>query len=655
MKIVLYDLLIVSIALVVYILVNMVVAAYDVYFNKFNVAASKVFRIGSSGLIGIGAIVFIVFSVILNKFGGEIWDRLFFLTGILAGAAWVLAAVWIPVWYPKQTKQQKMSVKSKFSLIWRNYIQTVCFALLFYALCQYVNADRLYYQYTNTRWMLIFLAIAFLMNYSEKQFANMFSLGWLVLGILGSSAYLFNTNGDEQARMIARLNCGVTVAWGLLVVNILLMLARKRKFSINIRKDQIRVIHIVLLFVFIVLMYINRFEKMWVYTATLPFIALLFIKGKDTINIRFLKNFTNGIFLSFGFVTLFSVIHRPHHYWMLYRYGGLFHTVACTGMYLAVVFGAALAKLYGKIKDRKKMFMRCPVEYFMVACAVSFILLTMSKTALFTTIMTVAAIVGLTAVAYHKNVRRIMAEIGVLACVCIISFPMVFTVVRTVPALINDPIRYDIEFQDQSFMVYEGDPIDSEKYMTVRRFFSLFFGRFHAETGKESALGYPGIVLQEDSLLAYTGQSFAGIDMRTANEASTSEKTEDSWDVSNGRFEIFRAYLKEIGLQGHPKMGPEDENGSEYAHAHNSYLQVAYNFGVIAGCIFLVLCALALYKAVVLFYKQGRKFGILLVPFSLLVAFGVVSLTEWAFHPCIPLGFCFILMQVFLIKTEGLL
>lgn len=654
MRIVLYDLLIVSIALAVYILVHVIVAAYDAYFDKFGVTIFhiKIFRIVSSGLIGIGAIVFIVFSVILNKFGGEIWDRLFFLIGILAGAAWLLAAVWIPAWYPKQTKPQKMSVRSKFSLIWRNYIQTVCFALLFYALCQYVNADRLYYQRTNTRWMLIFLAVAFLMSCSEKQFANMFSLGWLVLGILGSSAYLLNINGDEQARMIARLNCGVTVTWGLLVVNILLMLAHKRNFAINIKKNWIRILHIVFLFVFIILMYINRFEKMWVYTATLPFIALFFIKGKDMANIRFLKNFTNGILLSFGFVTLFSLVHRPHHYWMLYRYGGLFHTVACTGMYLAVVFSATLAKLYGKIKDRKKMFVRCPAEYFMVACTVGFILLTMSKTALFTTVITVVAIVVLTAIAYHKNIKRIMMEIGVLTFVCIISFPMVFTVVRTVPALINDPVRYDIEFQDQSFMLYKGDPIDSEKYMTVRRFFSVFFGRFHEETGEEAA---SGLVLQEGGVLAYTGQSFAGIDMRAANETNTSEEaeeTEDSWDVSNGRFEIFRAYLKEMGLKGHPQMGPEDENGSEYAHAHNSYLQVAYNFGVIAGGIFLALCVLALYRAILLFYKQGRRFGISLVPFSLIVAFGVVSLTEWAFHPCIPLGFCFILMQAFLIKAE---
>lgn len=147
---------------------------------------------------------------------------------------------------------------------------------------------------------------------------------------------------------------------------------------------------------------------------------------------------------------------------MLYRYGGMFHTVACTGMYLAVVFGAALAKLYGKLKTRKRMLVFCLPEYFVTACAVGFILLSMSRTAFLTTVVTAAAIVAVTAVAYHKGAVRILAELGMLIAVCLVSFPMVFTAVRMVPAVVNDPVRYEIEFQDRSFMIYEGDPVDSD-------------------------------------------------------------------------------------------------------------------------------------------------------------------------------------------------
>ena len=47
-----------------------------------------------------------------------------------------------------------------------------------------------------------------------------------------------------------------------------------------------------------------------------------------------------------------------------------------------------------------------------------------------------------------------------------------------VPAVVNDPIRYDLEPQDSSFMIYEGDSVDSDKYMNVKRFFDVFLNRF---------------------------------------------------------------------------------------------------------------------------------------------------------------------------------
>ena len=87
-------------------------------------------------------------------------------------------------------------------------------------------------------------------------------------------------------------------------------------------------------------------------------------------------------------------------------------------------------------------------------------------------------------------------------------------------------------------------------------------------------------------------------------------------------------------------------------HAHNSYLQVAYNFGMIAGSIFLVLCALTLWRAMRLYLQQGSRYSVFLIPFALVIVFGFVSLTEWAFHPCIPAGFSFLLMQVLLLKED---
>ena len=51
-----------------------------------------------------------------------------------------------------------------------------------------------------------------------------------------------------------------------------------------------------------------------------------------------------------------------------------------------------------------------------------------------------------------------------------------------------------------------------------------------------------------------------------------------------------------------------DSKGNEFAHAHNSYLQVAYNFGIIAGGIFLLICIISLGRAIKLFCAMSDLF-----------------------------------------------
>lgn len=621
-------------------------------------------RTGAAGVSILAAVLLFVFSVVCNCFGGEVWDRLFFAVGIVVAEAWLAGFLLRAKKGKRPKKSSRMSAAGIVWLTWRNYIQTVSFGLLFYALCQYTNADRNFYHYTNTRWMLIFLAVALLMNYSEKQFVNWFSLIWLAAGAAGSLLYCRTAGADENDLLLARLTCGVVVSWGLLILNILIWLVRtgafpagnpRKRRSRNAKGRTQRVLFYVLWLAFCLMMYANRFEKVWVFTATLPFLAYLFGPNTLSARIRFFRNFGNGILLSFALVTVFCLAHRPHHYWMLYRYGGIFHTVACTGMYLAVVFGVALAKLYGKLKNKKNILWSCYMEYFLTACTVGFILLTMSRTAFLTASVMVLMVVALTAAAHHKAPGRILKELGVLAAVCLVSFPMVYTTVRMVPAVVNDPVRYEIEFQDRSFMIYEGDPIDSDKYMTVRRFFSTLFGRFQTTSGgsgEADAGGDGGLDLRESGELAYVGDSLAGLDVRyfSMDSDDGDDSEEDDDDISNGRFTIFRDYLKAIGFAGHPKMGPLDKKGNEYAHAHNSYLQVAYNFGLTAGIVFLILCAMTLWRSVRFFLNYGSKYSVALVPFAQIVAFGFISLTEWAYHPCIPAGFSFILMQTALMR-----
>jgi hypothetical protein len=650
MGIVFRYIIIIAIAMLIYAGIIYCLQLYDERFSDHNAQIKKIAKTISSIVTVLLGVYVIINSVILNKFGSPVLDRGVYFVAVVVGVLWILGALWLSNHYPKAKRDYTRP------LIWKNYIQTVSFGFLFYALCQYVNADREFYHMTNTRWMLIFLAVAFLMILSGSIIANRFSTVWLVLGWICSAVYCNGFKENDNDFLLARLTCGVIVAWGLLIINIIISYKKQSiryKISLMSIKSYVlrhkpQTVFAGLWIVFVALMYVYRFEKVWVFTATLPFMALLFIKLTPQIKSRFLKNFTNGIILSFGLVILFCLIHRPHFYWRLYRYGGIFHTVACTGMYLAMVFAALIGKLYGRLKDRKNMFLRCYYEFFLLGCVVGYIILTMSRTAFLTTAVCFILVSMLAAVTYKKKIKRVCQEFVMLVATVVLCFPMVFSAVRMIPALINDPVIYDLEYHDEDWVIDIGEPIYSDNYMTVERFFTVLLGRFITEEESEEA----SIYIQGESLLAFTGQNIINMSNMPFEDEDEIDDTKEQNDISNGRFKIFLDYIKATEFKGHPSMGPVEKDDVEYSHAHNSYLQVFYNFGIIAGIVFLMICVVSLGRSVDIVVKQGRKYSIYFVPFALIVSFGLISFTEWVFHPCIPIGFCFLLMQAVLIKDS---
>lgn len=642
-QIVLYDLLVIGISIGIYVVLLLFLDRYEEQLE----AGKYYARILATLAAAVFAVVLFVLTVIANIFGSPVGDRVVYGLGLTAAVAWLLCALWIP---RGTRKPSILSTEKRISMMWRNYLQTVSFALMFYASCQYVNADREYLHLTNLRWMLIFMGIAFLMIQTHQQLLHVFSYSWLGISVVGSLIYCQGFT-EEKELYLARLTAAVVVVWGLVVINALLqcreMLHRNKAFWKKISLPYAGV-----WVVFCIFMYCYRYEKNWVFAATLPFAVLLVYNLSAAGKSRLMKNFTNGILLSFGMVTLFCLCHRPYHYWMLYRYGGIFHTVACTGLYLAVVMAAAMGKLFGKWKNGRHMLLQGWKELFIISAIAAFVMFTMARTAILAVAVNVALVIILTAVTYRKDWKQIGKECALLLAAVVVSFPLMFAALRMIPAVINDPVRYDVEFQDEHFMVYEGDPIDSDKYMTIGRYFSLLLGRIQTSDSQEAQNGEHDSEAEE-ALLASRTVSAAMLYGLTEEAGDTDSNMEEAADFSNGRFEIFKAYIEHSSFKGNPGTILELENGESYAHAHNSYIMVMYNFGIPAGILFLVICAWTFIKSLLLFYRGGAKYGIFLVPVSLLTAFGITSITEWTFHPCFPAGYCLLFVIVFLMQDTA--
>ncbi len=107
--------------------------------------------------------------------------------------------------------------------------------------------------------------------------------------------------------------------------------------------------------------------------------------------------------------------------------------------------------------------------------------------------------------------------------------------------------------------------------------------------------------------------------------------------LSNGRLTIFRSYASQLNMWGHEEMGAPLPNGETAVHAHNTYLQVAYDHGIPAGILFVAVLAMALICGIG-YYRKNRSIEPLsLITPAIVIGFMVAGASEWVFQYSNPM------------------
>lgn len=488
----------------------------------------------------------------------------------LIGICCLLFLVINAIWLPAKEKPQGVQTKK----MWVDWIQSACIAYAVLSACRYVNALGLKTQITNQN-RITYCVVALLLTMPLLKKSLDFRYFW------------------------RRINWVTLVPW----------------------------------IVFIIPVIQNRYEKNWTWLLLLLTAFVLFKLEHEEME-RFLHNFGNGIYISFFFTTLYALMHRPYNRWILYRYAGMFHTVAYTGMFLSVVVAVSLGRILMTVASDKKdrVF---GLDAFVLATSTGYIFLSMTRTAILAIGVTAVFALILIICIYKPDIWSFLRRgIGVFL-LCFFSFFMVFTVTRIVPAVINEPEYLEIE-QLQGVGVSKGEKTDSYNYMSFDRYLSIFFGRLGGESAKNET--------DTSEILLASNQVFlpATITVQTGEEGKT--------DLSNGRFDIFRTYLKAIGWESHEDFAAIDpDTGIEYAHAHNAFLQISYLFGLFAGIMFLAVCVLSWITSIYYLVKNKQSKEAML-PSLMVTIFGITSMVEWTFNPCNPIGFAFLFIQTVLMQ-----
>lgn len=536
---------------------------------------------------------------------------------------------------------------------WRDDLQSAMFAGALWGCCNYMNALYEIHHTVAYRQTLIFLALALIVTYKKKELFCWMNLIIAAVAAVAGPMYYKNALAalvdeavlagksapDELELLALKLTVWAGILAGFVICNTLMSLCKRKIRGISVPYG-------LLVGVFFALIIFYRNTRGWPIFLVCVFTLCYLRMAAGVKKAALLHNIVNGILLHFVLTVGYCLLHRPYMYFRYYRYPFHFHTVTISAVYLALVVCAALIKFmdaYG----RRPSLAGTYKELTVFSLSAMYLLFTMSRTGyLSISVMAVVAVpvafFSGKGIPFREKWRRFLRGVGLMALSVVIGLPIVFTAQRAVPAVAADIRAHEIE--EFPTELVHGRDMDSYYYITVERFIQtfqmkvlgmpdekclnafLFFSRGNGESEYRS----PYLENGGKRLLA------------SAEDMAAAEAAEEE-SYTNGRLYIFKQYYERLNRNGHDDMGVMEPDGNYLAHAHNIYLQVAYDHGVFVGGVFLLLGIGTFAQAWIYFRRHREDRECALFPLALLILFAVAGLTEWIFHPCCPIACCLLL------------
>lgn len=533
------------------------------------------------------------------------------------------------------------------------------------ACCDYMSGLYNIHHQVAERRELLFFALVILTMFTCRELFNRYSL--LYFMIAGGCGILYYRYGLSVLAMKeikeTEMGMNVEVLRNTVFIAILFGFILIRTIAGLCKNKLARPCYFYggLLLVFFVSIVVFRNTRWWTVVLAVGFSLLYLSYGMWEHRERFLTNVLWGVVLHFLVSLGYCLLHRPYATYRFARYPFIFHTVTTTATYLTTVECAVMVLLLMKLYRTTKL-REIWKELVLFGVVSSYMLFTMARTGLLA-----VGVTGLAAwllIARGKGIgrlRSLLVNLGLMVLAVLVLFPITFTLQRNIPGLVGSPRQFEIESYPEQVM--RGHRLTSIHYMRVGRFIDLFADRVlgipegtfefygdadrYRSTHDENGNKIAKLVASLDGIPADFGVLYA------EEENGDEYALQENEDYSNGRIDIFKSYLQQLNMTGHDEMGATLQDGEIAVHAHNIYLQVAYDHGIGVGILFVIFGVVSLGCAIVFYQRRKAQTAFAALPMIVILAFGVAGMVEWIFHLSSPTGFVLMLVLAPLCYQES--
>lgn len=550
-----------------------------------------------------------------------------------------------------------------------DFVQSLAIAGALAGCCEYMSGLYDIHHSVAERKEMLWFAIAVIAMFKWKEIVNLYNAVYLAgAGLYGYHYYQTHLTEemDEFAMQVLKYTVWIAVLLGLIIIRTMIGLC-KRKLM------RPAYLYAGLLALFFAMIIIFRNGRWWGVAMVVSFTLFYLNYGmwESEHRERILVNIARGILLQFVASTVYALLHRPYVTYRNARYTHIFHTVTITAAYLTMIECAAAVVLFCKLKKSRKL-KDCWKELVLFGVVSSYMLFTMSRTAFFAAF--VAVLLALVMTAGGKGKEKLLSfgkNLGMAVMAVVIYLPVTFSAQRNIPILVSEPFLYEIEYSlycpDD---VMRGRNFGSINFMRVGRFIDVFADKiFNIPEGTFDIYGEIAWLEYErmhggDDTAKVSDEMETGVEIQAAAgeellvasadyiPGNVPENKDDN-DFTNGRLDIFKSYIEQLNMTGHEEMGAVLKNGEIATHAHNIYLQVAYDHGIFVGILFILVGFATFIRSCLYYHTKKDKITYAVLPAVVTIAVAVAGMVEWVFCLSNPCGLILMLVITPLVFHEG--
>ena len=408
-----------------------------------------------------------------------------------------------------------------------------------------------------------------------KKFKDKIYIIWTVIALLGGIAA--GIWGWQNWIYKGQWVTGVlnVMVWGYLVIY---MLREWRMLPAARRLRQPFFWCIGLLFLAMLLSVHGRILPLWMLVI---FGGFYFIGISEARRTDFSLGLLNGFILWFFVQQILAFGFRPYDY---VRYRGMYAGETQNGIFYMIVYCALLCKWIW-LKENGARRIVVWLNFLLAASVISFLLFTGGRSSLMGAATATLFIFVIYDIVKKKSFYKWVMHAALLGVCVVLSFPVVYCAIRYFPVILHHPIWFASNYSDES-SVRSFDPWDSTRYISFEEAVDVNIGRILKLLGIDIGQWWPNEASNALMLRVHAAE------MTEPGSSPENPYLPSDFNIKDAvavRKAIYTYYWQHLNFRGHRSEEAAFYFLSDvvFAHAHNILLQMAYDYGIIAGILFL--------------------------------------------------------------------